>query len=280
VPYSIKNQLRLQVVFNLLYNLPLVFVLGRKVMNIFITFGEFMSTTIVLEAETRDALGKGASRRLRRLENKIPAIVYGSEKKPKLLHLCQHKVNKALESEAIYSSVFNLHVDGKTEQVILKDLQRHPYKPVILHMDFQRVSAKDVLVRMVPLHFINGEESEGHKLGGVVNHVMTQVEVRCEARYLPEFIEVDLIDLKLDDVLHMSQIKLPKNVHFAVDPSDIDHDHPVVGIHVSKAALSEEAEEAAEAAAAEAAQAEADAEESASKAAGHDQDDATPVDAE
>lgn len=209
-------------------------------------------SVIMFEAETRDVLGKGASRRLRRLENKIPAIIYGGDKKPLNLHLSQHKVNKILENEAVYSSVFNLSIDGKSEKVILKDLQRHPYKPVIMHMDFQRVSAKDVLVRMVPLHFINDDASEGHKAGGVVNHVMSQIEVRCEARYLPEFIEVDLINLKLDEVLHMSDIKLPKNVHFAIDPKDADHNHPVVGIHVSKAALSEEAEEAAEAAAAEA----------------------------
>ncbi|MDP3704320.1 MAG: 50S ribosomal protein L25/general stress protein Ctc [Legionellaceae bacterium] len=240
-----------------------------------------MSTTIMLEAETRAVQGKGASRRLRRLENKIPAIIYGSEKKPQLIHLSQHKVIKVLESEAIYSSVFNLHVDGKKEQVILKDLQRHPYKPVILHMDFQRVSAKDVLVRMIPLHFINGEESAGHKAGGVVNHTMTQVEIRCEARYLPEFIEVDLIDLQLDDVLHLSHIKLPAHVEFAVDPSDVDHDLPVVGIHVSKAALSEEAEEAAEAAAAEAVAAEeAAAEEVEAKVKADAHDDAAPVDAE
>ncbi|MDP3562045.1 MAG: 50S ribosomal protein L25/general stress protein Ctc [Legionellaceae bacterium] len=208
-------------------------------------------TTIMLEAETRSVQGKGASRRLRRLENKVPAIIYGGEKESHLVHLSQHKVNKVLESEEIYTNVFNLTVDGKNEQVILKDLQRHPYKPVILHMDFQRVSAKDVLVRMIPLHFINDEQSVGHKAGGVVNHALTQVEVRCQAQYLPTFIEVDLINLKLDEVLHLSQIKLPKHVEFAVDPSDPDHDLPVAGIHISKAALSEEAAEAAEHEAAE-----------------------------
>ncbi len=208
-------------------------------------------STITLEAQTRDVQGKGASRRLRR-ENKVPGILYGGDKETHLLTLSENKVNKVLEQEAIYTGVFHLLIDGKEEQVILKDLQRHPYKPVVLHMDFQRVSDKDVLTRMIPLHFINDEASPGHKAGGVVNHILTQVEVRCQAQYVPEFIEVDLINLDLDDVLHLSQIKLPKHVEFAIDPTtDHDHDLPVVGIHVSKAALSEEALEAAEHEAAE-----------------------------
>ena len=203
-------------------------------------------SNITLEAQTRVDQGKGASRRLRRLENKVPAILYGSDKKPQSIHLSHHKVVKALESEAIYSSVFNLHVDGQVEHVILKDLQRHPYKPLILHMDFQRVAAQDVLVKMVPLHFVNEELSEGYKSGGVINHTMTQIEVRCQAKYLPEFIEVDLSGLHLDDVLHLSDLKLPMHVHFAVDPTTGDHDHPVVGIHESRAALSESEEDVLE----------------------------------
>lgn len=203
-------------------------------------------STIMLEAETRTDLGKGASRRLRRLENKVPGILYGGEKEPQSIHLLHNKVLKALESESIYSSVFNLHVNGKVEHVILKDLQRHPYKPVILHMDFQRVAAKDVLVKMVPLHFINEQKAPGSIAGGVINHTMTQVEVRCQAKYLPEFIEVDLSGLELDDVLHLSNLKLPANVNLALDPTVGDHDHPVVGIHVSRASLSDLAEEDAE----------------------------------
>lgn len=204
-----------------------------------------MVSTVTLEAQTRDVQGKGASRRLRR-ENKVPGILYGGDKQVHLLALSEHKVNKVLENEAIYTGIFQLLVDGKEEQVILKNLQRHPFKPVVLHMDFQRVSDKDILVRMIPLHFINDENSPGHKAGGVVNHILTQVEVRCQARYLPEYIEVDLINLDLDQILHLSQIKLPKHVEFAVDLTDPNHDLPVVSIHVSKAALSEEALEAAE----------------------------------
>ncbi len=204
-------------------------------------------SSIMLEAETRQDMGKGASRRLRRLEGKVPAVLYGGGKKPLSIHLLHNKVVKALEIESIYSSVFDLSVDGKTEHVILKDLQRHPYKPVIMHMDLQRVSAKDVLVKMIPLHFINQDKAPGVVEGGVVNHSMSQVEVRCQAKYLPEFIEVDVAGMKMDDVLHLSDLKLPKNVKLSVDPTTGDHDHPVVSIHMSKADISElETEEAAE----------------------------------
>ncbi len=196
-------------------------------------------STITLEAQARTDMGKGASRRLRRLENKIPAVLYGGGKKPQSIHLSQNKVVKALESESIYSSVFDLSVDGKVEHVILKDLQRHPYKPVILHMDLQRVSAKDVLVKQIPLHFVNEKVAPGVVAGGLVTHNMVQVEVRCQAKYLPEFIEVDISHMEMNDVIHMSQLKLPAHVNFAVDPTIGDHDHPVVSIHVSKADLSD-----------------------------------------
>jgi large subunit ribosomal protein L25 len=226
-----------------------------------------MSTTIMLEAETRTDMGKGASRRLRRLENKVPAVLYGGDKEPKSIHLLHNKVVKALETESIYSSVFDLHVDGKSERVILKDLQRHPYKPIIMHMDLQRVSAKDVLVRMVPLHFINEEDAPGVRDGGMVNHTMIQVEVRCQAQHLPEFIEVDLSGMAIDDVLHLSNLKMPKGVKFAIDPTEGGHDHPVVSIHVPRVNLVEEAEEAAEAEAAAAESAEAAGEEGGESAA-------------
>ena len=195
---------------------------------------------IMLEAEVRADKGKGASRRLRRLENKVPGIVYGGDKKPQPIHLLHNKVMKALETESIYSSVFDVSVDGKIEHVILKDLQRHPYKPVILHMDFQRVTAKDVLVKMIPLHFTHEEEAPGVKDGGMVNHTMAQVEVRCQAQYLPEFIEVNLSAMGIDDVLHLSDLKLPKGVHLALDPTIGGHDHPVVSIHVNRVSLVEE----------------------------------------
>ncbi len=199
-------------------------------------------TTILLEAESRSDLGKGASRRLRRLENKVPAIIYGGDKKPKSIHFQHNKVIKALETESIYSSIFDITVDGKTEHVILKALQRHPYKPVIMHMDLQRVSPKDVLVKLVPIHFTNEQQSPGIKAGGIINHTMTQVEIRCQAKDLPEFIEVDMTSIGMDDVVHLSDLKLPKGVKLTVDATDGVHNAPVVSIHAPKVSAVEEEE--------------------------------------
>ena len=197
-------------------------------------------STIKLEAELRVDMGKGASRRLRRLENKVPAVVYGGSKAAIAVHLAHHKVLKALETESIYSSVFDLHIGNKVEHVILKDLQRHPYKPIIMHMDMQRVSAKDVLVKMIPLHYIHEEASAGVKAGGIVNHTMNQVEIKCQVKDLPEFIEIDLTKMELGDVIHLADLKLPKGVKLAVDPTEGDHNHPVVGIHLPKVVVEEE----------------------------------------
>ncbi len=197
---------------------------------------------ITLEAEPRALIGKGASRRLRRLDEKVPAVLYGGDKPSQAIQFLQRHIFKALESESIYSSVFKVSIEGKKENVVLKDIQRHPYKATILHMDLQRVSSKDVLVKVVPLHFINEEDAPGVKAGGVVNHTMTQVEVRCEVRHLPEFIEVDLAGFEMDQVLHLSEIKLPKGVELSIDPTAGDHDHPVVSVHEPRVVVEEEPE--------------------------------------
>jgi large subunit ribosomal protein L25 len=197
-------------------------------------------STILLEAESRTDMGKGASRRLRRLEHKVPAVIYGGEKKPQSIHFLHNKVVKALETESIYSSVFDISIDGKTEHVILKALQRHPYKPLVMHMDLQRVSAKDVLVKLVPIHFTNEQLSVGVKAGGLINHSMTQVEIRCQAKDLPEFIEVDMTKVGMNDVVHLSNLKFPKGVRLTVDVTDGSHDAPVVSIHAPKISAVEE----------------------------------------
>lgn len=197
-------------------------------------------STILLEAESRTDMGKGASRRLRRLENKVPAVIYGGDKKPKSIHFLHNKVVKALETESIYSSVFDISVDGKVEHVILKALQRHPYKPLVMHMDLQRVSGKDILVKLVPVHFTNEQQSLGVKAGGIINHTMTQIEVRCQAKDLPEFIEVDMSKVNMNDVVHLSDLKLPKGVHLTVDVKDGSHDAPVVSIHAAKVSTVDE----------------------------------------
>jgi len=191
-------------------------------------------SNILLEAQTRTDMGKGASRRLRRLENKVPAVIYGGDKDPMSIHFLHNKVVKALETELIYSSVFDISVNGKVEHVILKAVQRHPYKPIVMHMDLQRVSKKDVLVKLVPLHFVNEEQAPGIKAGGIINHTMTQVEIRCQAQDLPAFIEVDMSKVAMDDVVHLSNLKLPKGVQLTVDVADGNHDAPVVSIHAPR----------------------------------------------
>ncbi|MDP3559364.1 MAG: 50S ribosomal protein L25/general stress protein Ctc [Legionellaceae bacterium] len=191
--------------------------------------------TITLEAQSRSDYGKGASRRLRREHNAVPIIIYGGDKKPESAQMPQNKLAKALENERIYASVFDIRIDNhKVEHVILKAIQRHPYKTQIMHIDLQRVSPKDVLVKSVPLHFLNEEHSNGVIMGGVVNHVMTQLEVRCKASDLPAFIEVDLSGLELDQVLHLSDIKLPAKVQLATPITDDAHNSAVVGIHLPK----------------------------------------------
>jgi large subunit ribosomal protein L25 len=200
-------------------------------------------SNVLLEATTRTSLGKGASRRLRRLENKVPGIIYGGDKAPLSIDLMHNKVIKALDNESIYSSVFDITLDGKVEHVVLKALQRHPYKPVIMHMDLQRVSAKDVLVKLVPLHFTNEETAKGVKAGGMVQHTLSQVEIKCQAKDLPEFIEVDLSNLGLDEAIHLTELQLPKGVQFAHAVSDTAHDHPVVSIYKPKGSVEPEAAE-------------------------------------
>ena len=191
-------------------------------------------SSIKLVAEARQDCGKGASRRLRRLANQVPAIVYGGEKDAVSLQLPHNKVIKALEDEHIYSSMLTLEVGGKKEHVILKALQRHPFKPVIMHMDFQRVSPNDEITKMVPVHFLNEAEAPGVKAGGMVNHHMSQIEVRCKVKNLPDHIDVDLSALDVDQVLHLSDIKLPKSVALTVDLSDEHHNNAVVSIHMPR----------------------------------------------
>ena len=167
-------------------------------------------SNIMLDATHRTDFRKSTNRRLRRLENKVPAIIYGSAKNPMAIQLEHKAVAKALEQEAIFSSILTINIDNKAESVILKALQRHPFKAQILHIDFQRVNTQDILTRQVPLHFINDTIAPGVKNGGLITHNMNQIEIRCQATHLPEFIEVDLANLELNHVIHLSEIKLPE----------------------------------------------------------------------
>jgi large subunit ribosomal protein L25 len=183
----------------------------------------------VLNAEFRDDLGKGASRRLRR-SGKVPAILYGAERPPRSLSVPHKDLLQLLENEGFYSSVITLRVGDKEQPAILKDLHRHPARPQILHLDLQRVR-DDVEIRMsVPLHFLGENVAPGVKAGGTVSHIENELEIVCLPRYLPEFIDVDLSAVELDEVVKLSQVKLPEGVELAHPPTE-EHDPAVVSIH-------------------------------------------------
>ena len=207
-----------------------------------------MSEEFNLIAEIREDQGKGASRRLRR-EGKVPAVIYGAGRPPRSLAFDHNKVLHQLESESFYSSVLNIKVGDKSQAAIVKDIQRHPAKPIIMHMDFQRI-VDDVEIRMnVPLHFTGEDIAIGVKQGGgVVSKIMNEVEVVCLPKNLPEFLEVDVTELELDAMLHLSDIKLPNGVEIPELAQGPEHDHAIVSIHVIKAAPVEEeqTDEAAE----------------------------------
>ena len=200
-----------------------------------------------LNAQARTLQGSGASRRLRRA-GKVPAIIYGGEAAPQAIEIDHNELLINLKKEAFHASILNIVLDGKKQQVLLRDTQRHAFKPLILHVDFQRVDATHELHIKVPLHFVNEETAPGVKLsGGLVNHVITELDVHCLPKDLPAFIEVDLAALNVGDTIHLSQIKLPKGVKLVQHSAD---DSVVVGV-VGKGGGSEEAEAAEGEAAAE-----------------------------
>jgi large subunit ribosomal protein L25 len=187
------------------------------------------------DAELRSTTGKGEARRARR-QNKIPAIVYGGGAAPVQLNLTHHVIVRALENEAVYSHILTLKYDGKEEKAVLKAIQRHPSRPIIMHMDFQRVNESDKVRVHVPLHFVNQETSLGVKKGGVVNHAIVEVEVSCLPKDLPEFIEVDLVTVDLGGLVHLSDLKLPQGVELVELAHGAEHDLPVASIHAARAA--------------------------------------------
>ena len=198
-----------------------------------------MSANFNIEAEIRTDLGKGASRRLRHTE-KFPAVVYGAGKDPVSLTLDHKKFMHSLENEAFYSHILTLSVGGKDEQVVLKDLQRHPAKIAVLHADFLRVSANEKLHMNITLHFINADACPGAKEGGLVTHSMTEVEIACLPKDLPEYLEVDLSTLELDHSLHMSDITLPAGVEIIELSHGADHDQPIAACHVPRGGKDED----------------------------------------
>ncbi|RWU12716.1 50S ribosomal protein L25/general stress protein Ctc [Pseudidiomarina gelatinasegens] len=204
-----------------------------------------MSTIdFTIQAELRTDTGKGASRRLRRAE-KLPAILYGADKEAISITLDHNKVNNMADYEAFYSHILTLVIDGKKHETILKDVQRHPYKPKLTHLDFQRVVKGQKLHTHVPVHFTNEATAVGVKEeGGVVVHHVADLEISCLPKDLPEFVEVDIANLKLGETLHLTDLNMPKGVELVELTKGEDHDQAVVSITAPR--VEKEAEETEE----------------------------------
>jgi len=192
-----------------------------------------MAISFELNAEPRSDMGKGASRRLRHA-GKVPAIIYGGSKDPEALTLSHNEVLRSLEHEAFYSHILTVKIGGSETQAILRDLQRHPSKAVILHMDLQRVSATEKLKTQVPVHLLGEEAAPGVKEGGLVSHDLTEVAVECLPKDLPEYIEVDISALEIGESIHLSGLTVPEGVTLTELARGEDHDSSVVSIHVKR----------------------------------------------
>jgi large subunit ribosomal protein L25 len=210
-----------------------------------------MSVEFTLNAQARDGQGKGATRRLRRA-GLVPAIVYGADKEPTPIALESRVVKQSLAHEAVFSHILTLNVDGASERVILKGLQRHPASAAVMHIDLQRVSEDEEIRVRVPLHFLGEDKAPGVRLEhGIVSHMFTEVEVSCLPKDLPEFIDVDVSALHLHDTLHLSDLRLPPGVELVDLGADEEHDTAVVAIQPPRT----EREETEEVVAAEGAEA-------------------------
>lgn len=202
-----------------------------------------MAIQFELNAELRLDQGKGASRRLRRNADRVPGIIYGGGEEPTSLSFEHRQLRKALENEAFSSHILTIHLDGKKHQAVLKALQRHPFKPRILHLDLLRITGKEKINMQIAFHFKGEDIAPGVKLNnGIVSHLLSSVEVRCLPADLPEFIEVDLSNLKLDEAIHLSDLKLPKGVEIVALLQGVDSESnlPVASIHMPRAAVAEE----------------------------------------
>jgi large subunit ribosomal protein L25 len=216
-----------------------------------------MSSEYLLNAETRSDLGKGASRRLRRLENKVLGIVFGGTKEPTPITVAMNEIVKLTENEAFFTSLVTLSIDGNTEQVVVKDMQRHPAKETIMHIDLMRIDANSKFTIHVPLHFINEDICLGVKeSGGTIAHALNDIEVSCLPQDLPEYIEVDMALVNVGENIHISNLNLPAGVESIALMHGEDHDLLVSAVNAPRGGGDEETqddggEESSEAAPAE-----------------------------
>jgi large subunit ribosomal protein L25 len=195
-----------------------------------------MTNNLQLAAEIRNNVGKNISRRLRH-EGNVPAIIYGIGKKPEALTLKHNEVIKALENEDFFTQIISLNVNGKPEQVVLKDLQRHPYRATqIMHIDFMRIKAGEKITMRIPLHFIGEQVAPGIKLGGIITHSISEVEVKCLPSDLPKYIDVDMSNMELNNIVHMSDLKLPKGVELTELTHGEEHNLPIATLQMARIA--------------------------------------------
>ena len=202
-----------------------------------------MTDLFTLDAEVRTDLGKGASRRLRHA-NKVPAILYGEGQEPVSLTLEHKNVYRAQQEEAFYSHVLTINIDGKPVECLLKDMQRHPFKQIVMHLDFLRVDAKHAVHVNAPVHFINEDVAE--KKGGKISHHINEIAVTCLPANIPEFIEVDVAALEVGDTLHLSDVALPKGVTSDELAKGESHDQAVATLNAPKGSNDDETEEASD----------------------------------
>lgn len=201
-----------------------------------------MSSPFELNLENRSLQGKGASRRLRRLEKKVPGILYGGDQAPLMISILSKDLEKSLQHEAFFTHILTLNIDGQAHQAVIKALQRHPAKNFPMHVDFQRVDAHHKIHMHVPLHYINQTTCIGVKQeGGIISHNLSEVEVTCLPSNLPEYIEVDMLNVSLGQTLHLSDLKIPAGVELVALTQGSDHDLPVCNVHAPRGASSEDA---------------------------------------
>ncbi len=195
-----------------------------------------------VQVTTRSDKGTAVSRRMRH-QKKIPAVVYGTGKDSEMVSIDHDEFKHQLEVEAFRNSIIKLKNGSRTEQVILREVQMHPHKPLVMHVDFQRISATDKIHMNVPLHFVGDDKTPGVKLeGGILSHLMNEVDINCLPGDLPEYIEVDVSGLALNESIHLSEITLPEGVEYT-HPAEGEADHAVVSVVMPKVAAEEEGEE-------------------------------------
>jgi len=198
--------------------------------------------SLEVSAKSRQVQGKGASRRLRSAGT-VPGILYGANEPAKSIELEHKALWFQLKSEAFHASILTMELDGSKQQVLLRDVQMHPWRQLILHADFQRVAQDQEVTMRVPLHFVNADQAQAVKFGGaIITHIMNEIEVACLPRALPEFIEVDLSEITVGHSVHMSDLKLPEGVRL---PGLARGDSPVASASVPRGAADDETKSAA-----------------------------------